>query len=342
VLRRYSRLFGSPGSFLRGESLGVSDSLSAACGDADSNTGVEALEAINETHLLAFCEEGPDETDLTSAPVRILRVERGGTGQGGDGAEQGGGGMGQGDDGAGPGAGWRWSASVAARFTLRLRGGLTPSDVARIPPSNASAPADFLLLERSYAPGFGNRVRVRLVRGDALARAADGGGEMNPPELFTFTPDAFATDNFEGIAVARASAGEGGLPAAGGGDASTEGFRIFLVSDDNFRPDMQRTLLYELFWSRGLNATGDRPACCSAAEPPSDGGSFRLWAVGGVGAVAAVLCLLLLLAAACRRRARGHSSGGLLRRQQRPAVQLGAFPVQACGGGPAALQLHLR
>lgn len=328
VLRRYSRLFGSPGASpaLRGERLGVAEALEAACGGGGSNTGIEALDLINETHLLAICEAGPDETDFSGVPVRILQLERGPAGAGQSG---------------------RWSAAVAARLTLRLRGRLTPSDVARVPPSRYSpaAPAAFLLLERSIEPQYGNAVRVRLLRGDALAQAAADGGEVDPPELFTFTPDDFATDNFEGIAVALAraggaEAGEGAMPAPSGAEAGTEGYRIFLVSDDNFNPGPQRTLLYELFWPGAPlpNAIADRPACCARAKPPSAGGEWRAWAVGGAGAAAAGLCLLLLCA--CRRRAGG--GGGWPRRQQRPAVQLGTFPVQARGGGPAALQLQLR
>jgi hypothetical protein len=81
---------------------------------------------------------------------------------------------------------------------------------------------DFVTLERFYAPVIGARARIMLLPASALAP----GERVAPVELAALAAP-MPVDNFEGIAVARAS------------DGAT---RLYVISDDNFSA-RQRTLL---------------------------------------------------------------------------------------------------
>jgi hypothetical protein len=85
---------------------------------------------------------------------------------------------------------------------------------------------NLLTLERFYAEGIGNRIRISW-----LPRAAVDGDDrlVRALDLARLGPgDALAIDNFEGIAALDADDGR---------------TTIWIVSDDNFNPS-QRTLLY--------------------------------------------------------------------------------------------------
>ncbi len=80
---------------------------------------------------------------------------------------------------------------------------------------------DFVGLERFYAPGIGNRIRLTRIPANGLS------GEPRTSKLAFFRPPLLI-DNFEGVSV---------VPQADGGA------RLYIVSDNNFNA-RQRTLLY--------------------------------------------------------------------------------------------------
>ena len=58
------------------------------------------------------------------------------------------------------------------------------------------------MLERSYAPGYGNTIRLRHVAEPDLRHArATPGARLQGALLFEISPDCCAADNFEGLAV---------------------------------------------------------------------------------------------------------------------------------------------
>jgi hypothetical protein len=82
---------------------------------------------------------------------------------------------------------------------------------------------EVLALERFYAPGAGNSIRVLELTVQDGVRAREIAA-LDPP---------LALDNFEGLSVAE----------IGGARV------VFLVSDNNFN-DRQRTLIYAFAWPR--------------------------------------------------------------------------------------------
>lgn len=82
-----------------------------------------------------------------------------------------------------------------------------------------------IVVERFYAQGVGNRIRIVRVTPQAIEDARAAGSVIQPDLLAEFTPD-ITVDNIEGAAL-----------------ATVEGERrLFLISDDNYNP-AQRTLL---------------------------------------------------------------------------------------------------
>lgn len=98
-----------------------------------------------------------------------------------------------------------------------------PYDGRFVPTGAATLPGgDILVLERSYSPLEGVRVRLRRIP----ARQMIPGSLLGGPVLADLA-EPFSVDNFEGVAVFRDAAGR---------------LRVVLISDDNFSA-LQRTLL---------------------------------------------------------------------------------------------------
>jgi hypothetical protein len=114
--------------------------------------------------------------------------------------------------------GWTGGPDRWRRLGLRFEGALRPSDAAPLPSG------EVLVLERAYNPERGvTSVRVREIRRGRGGPGAVLGGRL----VATFAPP-LTLDNYEGIAAVRGPGGE---------------TRVLLVSDDNFNPAQQRTLL---------------------------------------------------------------------------------------------------
>jgi hypothetical protein len=114
--------------------------------------------------------------------------------------------------------GWTGGPDRWRRLGLRFEGALRPSDAAPLPSG------EVLVLERAYNPERGvTSVRVREIRRGRGGPGAVLGGRL----VATFAPP-LTLDNYEGIAAVRDKSGE---------------VRVTLVSDDNFNPAQQRTLL---------------------------------------------------------------------------------------------------
>jgi hypothetical protein len=114
--------------------------------------------------------------------------------------------------------GWTDGPESWKRLGFRFEGALRPSDAARLPSG------EVLVLERAYNPERGvTSVRVREIRRGRIGPGAALGGRL----VAAFAPPV-TLDNYEGIAALRGPRGE---------------TRVLLVSDDNFNPAQQRTLL---------------------------------------------------------------------------------------------------
>jgi hypothetical protein len=114
--------------------------------------------------------------------------------------------------------GWTGGPDRWRRLGLRFEGALRPSDAAPL------SSGEVLVLERAYNPERGvTSVRVREIRRGRGGPGAVLGGRL----VATFAPP-LTLDNYEGIAAVRGPGGE---------------TRALLVSDDNFNPAQQRTLL---------------------------------------------------------------------------------------------------
>jgi hypothetical protein len=83
---------------------------------------------------------------------------------------------------------------------------------------------ELVILHHSYIPAIGSRIIVTVVRDPLGARRVVGELTLVPP---------MTVDNFEGVAVVAKSDG---------------GWRLYLLSDDNFSPS-QRTLLLAFDWT---------------------------------------------------------------------------------------------
>mgnify|MGYP001185016494 CR=1 FL=1 len=82
---------------------------------------------------------------------------------------------------------------------------------------------ELIILHHSYIPAIGSRIIVSVVRDPLGARKVIGSLAMTPP---------MSVDNYEGVTV---------VPKGNGG------WRLYLLSDDNFSPT-QRTLLLAFDW----------------------------------------------------------------------------------------------
>lgn len=109
------------------------------------------------------------------------------------------------------GDGARWQ-----RLSYRLHADFKPTALAALPQGGC------LVLERAYSPALGARARLGWLPPEQLHPRA----ELAPLLLAELLPP-LTTDNFEGLALAPAPEG---------------GWRVFLLSDDNYSP-AQRTLL---------------------------------------------------------------------------------------------------
>lgn len=81
-----------------------------------------------------------------------------------------------------------------------------------------------MILHHSYIPAIGSRIIVSIVRDPLGARQVVDTLTLAPP---------MTVDNFEGVAVVARPDG---------------GWRLYLLSDDNFQP-AQRTLLLAFDWT---------------------------------------------------------------------------------------------
>ena len=114
--------------------------------------------------------------------------------------------------------GWTGGPSEWKRLGMRFEQALRPSDGALLPKG------DVLLLERAYNPQRGVvNVRVRQIGREKIRPGSALGGRL----VADFAPPV-TLDNYEGISAVRDKSGE---------------THVYLVSDDNFNPAQQRTLL---------------------------------------------------------------------------------------------------
>ncbi|MCB2191651.1 MAG: esterase-like activity of phytase family protein [Deltaproteobacteria bacterium] len=102
------------------------------------------------------------------------------------------------------------------KVTYRLHTDFKPTALAALPGGGC------LVLERAYSPALGARARLGFLPPEQIKP----GAKLSPINLAALSPP-LTTDNFEGLAVIPAPAG---------------GWRVYLLSDDNYSP-MQRTLL---------------------------------------------------------------------------------------------------
>ncbi|MBL8673484.1 MAG: esterase-like activity of phytase family protein, partial [Rhodospirillales bacterium] len=111
--------------------------------------------------------------------------------------------------------GWRWM-----RFHYPVRGGFRPTGAAALPDGG------IVVVERSFDPLRGWRVRLARVAAVALAAAAAGDTLVAIEEIGRLeTP--WVVENIEGVAARRGPRGE---------------TLLWLLSDDDFNP-LQRTVL---------------------------------------------------------------------------------------------------
>lgn len=107
--------------------------------------------------------------------------------------------------------GWHWQD---ARYPIVGR--FRPSDTTALPNG------DVVVLERSYTPLEGVRVRVMRLRGADITA-----GGIFHPELLAVLQSPVITENLEGVSALPGPDGE---------------IRLWLIADDNFNP-LQRTIL---------------------------------------------------------------------------------------------------
>jgi len=125
-----------------------------------------------------------------------------------------------------------WFCGIDGRAPCRLalkeppKAGYSLSSLAHVPGTY-----DLVALYRDY--GFRRRIMIAHVR-TGLGRGGDGQVRVEPlAEL----AGPMNLDNFEGVAV--------------GPNYATRGQRLYIVSDDNFDPKRQRTLLMAFDWEPG-------------------------------------------------------------------------------------------
>jgi hypothetical protein len=114
--------------------------------------------------------------------------------------------------------GWTGGPNAWKRLGMRFELALRPSDGALLPEG------DVLILERAYNPQRGVvNLRVRQIGREKIRPGSALGGRL----VAEFAPPV-TLDNYEGICAVRDESGE---------------THVYLVSDDNFDPAQQRTLL---------------------------------------------------------------------------------------------------
>ena len=136
--------------------------------------------------------------------------------------------------------GWTGGPNEWKRLGMRFELALRPSDGALLPKG------DVLILERAYNPQRGVvNVRVRQIGREKIRPGSALGGRL----VAEFAPPV-TLDNYEGISAVRDESGE---------------THVYLVSDDNFNPAQQRTLLL-MFALREVGVRG------LSGQPPLTGG----------------------------------------------------------------------
>ncbi len=115
---------------------------------------------------------------------------------------------------------WKVSADSTTELSYPYVEGFRPTGLAALPNGDA------LVVERFFTPAIGNKARILKVSAESIAAA----GMLDAQEIAFFDGQNFPIDNLDGIAVRSTSGGE------------TD---VFLVSDHNFSPDRQRTLLLQ-------------------------------------------------------------------------------------------------
>lgn len=218
--------------------MGMGAALTAACPGARGNLGVEALVALNATHVVSLCE-GASTTWTRSrklaARAQLWRLpdRRGGR------------------------------AQLVRSYVYPITDGLLPGDMTLV----AANEPFLLVLERRYVRNFGVVARLQRV---GLPLPSEDDAALIPQLLGELCPGAMQTDNFEGVAaVPEPSARH---------VASHDLFRVLLLSDNNFRPagSGQRTLFVELLlrWPPRveLSRKGTRPCL-----PPHARGTVSDW-----------------------------------------------------------------
>ncbi|MEO1282462.1 MAG: esterase-like activity of phytase family protein [Pseudomonadota bacterium] len=119
-------------------------------------------------------------------------------------------------------SGWIWVRGKPQRFSIRDLGGHDITDVAALPDGG------LLLLERRFRWLEGIRFRIRHVRANAVRPGALIDGDVLIESDLSQT-----IDNMEALAVRRDPDG---------------GLILTVLSDDNFNPVLQQTLLLEFKW----------------------------------------------------------------------------------------------
>jgi hypothetical protein len=115
--------------------------------------------------------------------------------------------------------GWLWVNGVAQKLYLTDAGGFDVTDAASLPDGA------LLVLERRFRWTEGVKMRLRLVRAGEIAP----GAVLKGKSLFE-ADMGYEIDNMEGLAVHRGPKGE---------------TVVTLISDDNFNPLLQRTILLQ-------------------------------------------------------------------------------------------------
>ena len=115
--------------------------------------------------------------------------------------------------------GWLWIDGEPQRLGLRSLGGFDLTDVAALPDGS------LIMLERRFRWTEGVRMQLRLIRAAEVSpgRMADG-------DVLLTADLTSEIDNMEGLTVHRDASGATVLT---------------LVSDDNFNPILQRTILLQ-------------------------------------------------------------------------------------------------
>jgi hypothetical protein len=114
---------------------------------------------------------------------------------------------------------WLWQSWMTVPFTVKRFEDYAITDAAVLPGG------DILILERSFGATSLPGMAIRRIESSAIGM----GATVEPALLFAGKAPFYAIDNMEGLAICER-----------GGET-----RITLVSDNNFNPNLQRTLLLQ-------------------------------------------------------------------------------------------------